>query len=306
MMTAKKKSAVPKTRKKMALGRGLDSLLPSLEKPVESRTAGDKGGSGATLSCDVALIRPNHFQPRLSFREEDLAELATSIEAQGVLQPLLVRRADHGYELVAGERRLRAAKLAGLESVPVLVRDIGDKEMLEISIVENIQRENLNPVEEAEAYHRLMTEFNLTQEVVAQRVGKSRSAVANFLRLRQLSEPIKESMMAGDLSMGHARALLSLETRAQQNAAFRTVIAKRLSVRQTEVLVKRLKTEPKTPAPRAETSEERHLRTMAEDLSRHFGTKVEIKKRGDKGRVEIEFYNAKDLERLISLLEPVG
>jgi ParB family transcriptional regulator, chromosome partitioning protein len=301
---AKKKSAAPKPRKKMALGRGLDSLLPSLDKPVSAAAAEEKGGSGASLSCDITLIRPNRYQPRLAFREEELAELATSIEAQGVLQPLLVRRAEHGYELVAGERRLRAARQAGLDSVPVLVRDISDKEMLEISIVENIQRENLNPVEEAEAYHRLMTEFDLTQEVVAQRVGKSRSAVANFLRLRQLPEPVKESMMAGDLSMGHARALLSLETRAQQNAAFRTVVAKRLSVRETEALIKRLKAGPKTPAPKTETSEERHLRAMADDLSRHFGTKVQIKKRGDRGRVEIEFYSVKDLERLITLLEP--
>ena len=301
------KSPKTKPRKKMALGRGLDSLLPSLDKPAAPAPAVEDGSAGgASLSCDIALIRPNRDQPRLTFHEEDLAELATSIEAQGVLQPLLVRRAEHGYELVAGERRLRAAKLAGLKSVPVLVREITDKEMLEVSIVENIQRENLNPVEEAEAYHRLMTEFSLTQEVVAKRVGKSRSAVANFLRLRQLSEPIKESMMTGDLSMGHARALLSLEARAQQNAAFRTVIAKRLSVRETEALVKRLKAEPKKSAPPAETSEDRHLRSMAEDLSRHYGTKVQIRKKGDKGRVEIEFYSTKDLERLISLLEPTG
>jgi ParB family chromosome partitioning protein len=307
--SAKKKPAAAKPRRKMALGRGLDSLLPSLDKPAPAgpTKAGDEGpGGSASLSCDIGLIQPNRYQPRHTFREEDLAELATSIEAQGILQPLLVRRADHGYELVAGERRLRAARLAGLKSVPVLVRDISDNEMLEISIVENIQRENLNPVEEADAYHRLMTEFSLTQEVVAQRVGKSRSAVANFLRLRQLSEPIKESMMAGDLSMGHARALLSLENRAQQNAAFRTVVARRLSVRETEALVKRLKAGPKTPAPKGETSEERHLRAMAEDLSRHFGTKVQIRKKGERGRVEIEFYNTKDLERLIALLEPGG
>lgn len=303
---AKKNTAAAKPRKKMALGRGLDSLLPSLDTPATSAAGDENAASTASLSCDIGLIRPNRYQPRRTFREADLAELATSIEAQGVLQPLLVRRADHGYELVAGERRLRAAKLAGLKSVPVLVREISDKEMLEISIVENIQRENLNPVEEAEAYHRLMNEFSLTQEVVAQRVGKSRSAVANFLRLRQLSEPIKESMMAGDLSMGHARALLSLDTHAQQNAAYRTVIAKGLSVRETEALVKRLKAGPKPPPPSADTSEARHLRSMAEELSRYFGTKVAIKQRGNKGRVEIEFYNAKDLERVIALLEPAG
>jgi ParB family chromosome partitioning protein len=290
-----------KKKKKLALGRGLDSLISGLQS-FDSAA----GGSGIKdfFHCDVELIQPNRFQPRLRFNQEELVELSDSIRTQGILQPLLVRKAEGGYELVTGERRLRAAKLAGLESVPVMLKEISDAEMLEISIVENIQRENLNPMEEAEAYHRLMTEFDLTQEQTAERVGKSRSAVANFLRLRQLPEPIKASIMDGLLSTGHARALLGLDTSALQGAAFRKVMAKDLSVRQTEALVKRLKQGRKAPAEKPGGSLERYLNDMSEGLSRHFGTKVQIKRKGQKGRVEIEFYSDEDLQRLLMLLQP--
>ena len=194
------------------------------------------------------MIQPNRFQPRSHFAPEELEQLSESIRSQGIIQPLVVRRADVGYELVAGERRLRAARMAGLRNVPVVVKEVTDAEMLEMSFVENIQRENLNPMEESEAYHRLIGEFGLTQEKAAARVGKSRSAVANFLRLRQLPEPIKASIIDGKLSMGHARALLGADSAAQQNAAWREIIKKGLSVRQTEALVKRLRsTPPDTP-----------------------------------------------------------
>jgi ParB family chromosome partitioning protein len=237
----------------------------------------------------------------LRFSQDELIELSDSIRTQGILQPLLVRRAEQGYELVTGERRLRAAKLAGLDAVPVILKEISDAELLEISLVENIQQENSTP-EEAEAYHRLMNEFALTQEQAAERVGKSRSAVANFVRLRHLPEPIKDSIMDGLLSMGHARALLGLDTAALQAAAFRQVMAKSLSVRQTEVLVKHLKQERQAPAPKPEGSLQHHLQDVSEHLSRHFGTKVQIKRKGQKGRVEIEFYNDEDLNRLLELL----
>ncbi|MCJ7830819.1 MAG: ParB/RepB/Spo0J family partition protein, partial [Desulfobacterales bacterium] len=180
-----------KKRKKLALGRGLDALLPSSSTP--------ESPSKEFFRCETDLIRPNRYQPRRKFSEAELAELAQSIKAQGILQPLLVRRDEIGFEIVAGERRLRAAKLAGLKQVPVLVRDVSDSGMLELSIIENIQRENLNPLEESEAYHRLMVEFNYTQDQAAERVGKSRSAVANILRLRQLPEPIKAGIMEGHL-----------------------------------------------------------------------------------------------------------
>jgi ParB family chromosome partitioning protein len=248
------------------------------------------------------MIRPNHFQPRRHFAADELKELAESIRSQGIIQPLLVRTGDVGYELVAGERRLRAASMAGLDRVPVLVKDVSDAEMLEISIVENIQRENLNPMEEAEAYHRLITEFNLTQDKAAERVGKSRSAVANFLRLRQLPDPIKESIMEGALSMGHARALLGADTPVKQQAAWREVVAKKLSVRDTEALIKRINAEKKPTRPPELTSAQRYFKDVSEDLSRQFGTRVRIQRKGKKGRVEIEFFSDDDLDRLLGLL----
>lgn len=293
----------PKKRKKMALGKGLDALIPNvglMDDPAQPDAA------KAYFNCEIDLIQPNRYQPRTHFSQDDLSELSDSIRSQGIIQPLLVRKQDVGYELVAGERRLRAAKLAGLTQVPVIVKELSDVEMLELSIIENIQRENLNPIEEAEAYHRLMVEFGLTQDQAAARVGKSRSAVANFLRLRQLPEPIKATIFDGQLSMGHARALLGADSPAQQNAAWKTVMAKGLSVRQTEALVKKLKNPSPVPQPKETTSEDRHINSMADDLSRRFGTKVQIKRRGKKGRVEIEFYSNDDLNRVLELLDTTG
>jgi ParB family chromosome partitioning protein len=292
----KKKTASGKVKhKKMALGKGLDALIPGIEKEEDAKRD--------FFYCDIDLIRPNRFQPREAFSEEDLQELADSIKAQGVLQPLLVRKDDAGYELIAGERRLRASKRTGLTQVPVVIKRVTDDKLLEMSLVENIQRENLNPIEEAEAYHRLITQLNLTQDQASARVGKSRSAVANFLRLRQLPDQIKDSITDGTLSMGHARALLGAETSAQQVAAWRAVVARKLSVRETENLVRRLKSEKKKPRVSISLSEQLHLTSIAEDLSRHLGTKTLIKKDGKKGKVEIEFYGNDDLERLVERLK---
>jgi ParB family chromosome partitioning protein len=282
-------------RKKMALGKGLGALIPEVESGKEE--------SKDYFLCDIDLIRPNRFQPRLNFPEEDLQELTDSIKAQGILQPLLVRKDADGYELIAGERRLRAAKRARLSQVPVVLKRVDDGKMLEIAIVENIQRENLNPIEEAEAYHRLITQLNLTQDQASARVGKSRSAVANFLRLRQLPEQIKDSITDGSLSMGHARAILGAEATAQQLAAWRAVVGKGLSVRQTESLIRRLKSEKKKPRISRNRTEEIYLSGLAEDLSRQYGTKIMIKKMGQKGKVEIEFYSNDDLDQLISRLK---
>ncbi len=291
----KKSSPLSSNRKKMALGRGLDALIPDTESFENS--------SKEYFQCDIELIRPNRFQPRLLFPEDELEELSSSIKKQGIIQPLLVKKNNSGYELITGERRLRAAKMAGLDRVPVIVKNISDSEMLEMSIVENIQRENLNPIEEAEAYNRLATEFNLTQDQVARRVGKSRPAVANFLRLLQLPEQIKASIMDGTLSMGHARALLGAETSAQQRAVWQVVVSKGLSVRETENLVKRLKSKKKTPKNSPSSSEKIYLSALADELSLQFGTKVQIKRNGQKGKVEIQFYNDDDLDRLISILK---
>ncbi len=293
-----KKPAGPSALKKRpALGRGLDSLIPSAAEPSAEKET-------SYFMCNTELIRPNRYQPRIQFPEEELAELSASIREQGILQPLLVRKNTTGYELIAGERRLRASKLAGLKQVPVVIKDISDKEMLELSIVENIQREALNPLEEAEAYHRLMTEFEMTQEQAAQRVGKSRPAVANTLRLRQLPQPVKDSIMDGSLSMGHARAILGIETATHQKAVWREILSKGLSVRQAESLVKRLKTEKKPAKPAQANSDKIYFKSLAEELSRQFGTRVQIVRQGKKGRVEIDFYSDDDLDRLLSILKP--
>ena len=215
-------TAAPR-RKKMALGKGLGALIPEAEAGLEPREN--------FHLCDIGLIRPNRFQPRRQFTDGELEELTASIREQGILQPLVVRKNGPGFELIAGERRLRAARRAGLDQVPVLVKDVSDDQMLELSLVENIQRADLNPIEEADAYHGLINQLHLTQDQAAARVGKSRSAVANFLRLRQLPEPIKASIVDRTLSMGHARALLGAENAAQQLAASRTVTATSLSVR---------------------------------------------------------------------------
>jgi len=298
---AKRADSGSKRKHKTALGKGLDALIPDLGDVAEI-TRSPSAAQTDYFLCETEMIRPNRYQPRRQFSPEELESLADSVRSQGIIQPLLVRPDDSGYELVAGERRLRAASLAGLDRVPVIVRDVSDAKMLEISIVENIQRENLNPMEEAEAYYRLINEFDLTQDQAAGRVGKSRSAVANFLRLRQLPSPIKTSIMGGALSMGHARALLGADTAAKQEAAWREVVAKKLSVRETEALVKRInaKAAPThTPKP---TPEERYFNDVSEQLSRHFGTRVRIQRRGKKGRVEIDFFNDDDLDRLLGLL----
>ncbi len=284
-------------RKKQALGRGLDSLIPTSKKAAA-------GEDRDFFLCDIDLIRPNRYQPRRRFDEADLEELSESIRAQGIIQPLLVRKDASGFEVVAGERRLRAAKRVGLDQVPVVLKDITDAEMLEMSIVENIQREDFNPIEEADAYHRLMEEFGLTQDQAARRVGKSRSAVANFLRLRQLSTPIKESIIEGHISMGHARALLGIDDPIARNHAWRTVMGKGLSVREAERLIKRLKKPPSAPKSARASTLKRHLAALADDLSRYYGTRVTIHdKGGRKGKVEIEYYGSDDLDRLIGLLK---
>lgn len=281
--------------KKMALGRGLDALLPGIES-IDNKDSN-------YIMCDIELIRRNRYQPRLRFSEKELDELTESVKEKGIIQPILVRKDTQGYELIAGERRLKAAKRAGLTQAPAIVRDITDAELLELSIVENIQRENLNPIEEAEAYLCLIKEFGLTQEQVAARVGKSRSSVANFLRLPNLPEDIKISIMDGLISMGHARAILGIENTAKQRAIWRITIAKNLSVRQTEQLVKNFKGKAQKSPTKEPTSEEIYFSGLAEDLSRYFGARVRIKRQAKKGKVEIEFYSDEDLNRLIELLK---
>ena len=287
-----------KKRRTTGLGKGLDALFPDMgldPGPVPS---------GNLLECDIDAISPNPYQPRRDFPENEMAELADSVRVQGILQPLLVRESPKGYELIAGERRLRAAKMAGLFKVPVIIKNIEDTELLELSIIENVQRLNLNPMEEAEAYQRLMTEFHMTQEKVSARVGKSRSAVANFLRLNNLPDDIKASIKDGLISMGHARALLAADTPALQREIWKIVTLRGLSVRETEALVGRLNKEREAaPVPPPKRTDDVHFLSIEENLARHFGTKVMIRRRGQKGKVEIEFYSNDDLDRLLGLLK---
>lgn len=282
--------------KKQVLGRGLDALIPDVEK--------SDLGPEPFFYCDIDSIRPNPYQPRRSFSDQDLTELSNSIKEKGIIQPLVVRTVPTGYELIIGERRWRAARLAGLKQVPVVVKEAAGAEMVDTALVENIQRQDLNPLEKADAYHRLIKEFGLTQQEVAKRVGQDRSTVANFLRLRNLPKPIQADIINNKLSMGHARALLGAENPAQQKEAWRRIISQNLSVRAAEVLIKKLKDrKPKPSRAKDRTSEAVYMESLADDLTRHLGSRVRIMWRANRGKLEIEFYSNEDLERLIDRLK---
>ncbi|MBW2194719.1 MAG: ParB/RepB/Spo0J family partition protein [Deltaproteobacteria bacterium] len=282
--------------RKQVLGRGLDVLIPGVDS--------SQFGPSDFFYCDIDTIRANPYQPRRTFTKQELKALSDSIKANGVIQPLVVRSVSGGYELIVGERRWRSCRMAGLKRVPVVVRDVSGSEMLEMALIENIHREDLNPLEKAEAYYRLMDEFGLTQEKVAKRVGQNRSTVANFLRLRSLPGEIRDDIVNNTLSMGHARALLGAETPTQQKAAWRRIVSKNLSVRAAETFIKKLKTgESGKHRSRAPSSEDVYLQSVADDLTQLFATKVRIVRRGKKGRLEIEFYGNEDLDRLVSRLK---
>jgi ParB family chromosome partitioning protein len=288
--------------KARALGKGLGALIPQIEEEDLQNTQ----------EIPIVEIVINPDQPRRNFDPESLQELTESIKIHGVLQPLLVRRKGLGYQLVAGERRLRAAKLAGLEKVPVVIKELDDRAVMEIALVENLQREDLNPIEEAQAYRRLTDDFKLTQEEVAKAVGKSRSAVANTMRLLHLPEPVQLMVINGQLSMGHARALLSLEEPEQQLFICEKIINENLSVRETEEIVRlthaslvsreTTEKEEKKREPRTGQKLDPNLQAIVEDMTRLFGTKVRIKKSGDRGKIEIEYYSQEELERITELL----
>jgi len=276
---------------RQALGKGLGALIPE-------RSAAELEGKKGFQFCGVEEIQPNPFQPRKAFDEEQLQELAASIREKGILQPLLVRRKGNSYELIAGERRWRAAQKAGMKEVPILVRDVSESEILELSLIENIQRENLNPIEEAEAFKGLVEQFHLTQEEISRKVGKDRTTIANTIRLLKLPIEIRESLASGAIAMGHARAFLSLETPEKQKLALQKVLSAGLSVRQTESLVNRLRSKSR-PAP---ANRARELDPLVEELQRALGTKVKIVRQGKRGRIEIEFYSQDELDRIIDLL----
>ena len=290
--------------KQGGLGKGLGALLGT-PKPVSENVSAEKAHKIA-----IDAIQPNRYQPRLEFDESALEELKDSVKEFGVLQPLLVRKvAENHYELIAGERRLRAAKLAGLTEVPVEVREYNNEEIAQIALIENIQRENLNAMEEAKAYERLMKEFKLTQETVAKKVGRSRSHIANFLRLLNLAEQVQAYVANGSLSMGQAKPLLALENKDLQLEAADYIQSKELSARQSEQLVKKLLENPQLFHEQAGEKPEKvkpvqdiFIRDAVDTLKEMFGTQVRIQSGKKKSKLEIEFYSPEDLERIMGTL----
>jgi ParB family chromosome partitioning protein len=273
--------------KRQALGRGLSALIP------DAPAAPDR-----PQEIDIDKLQPNRFQPRTAMDDERIAELADSIRAHGIIQPIVVRKAANGYEIVAGERRWRAAQRAGLLKVPVAVRDIPDERLLAAALIENIQRENLNPIEEAHAYRRLADDLHLTQEQIAESVGKDRSSIANYIRLLKLPQEVRENIASGTLSMGHARALAGIPYEARQLTLARDVVARQLSVRETEALIRKPQADPPSPAPEKDV----HTRAAEDRLRFALGTRVRIARRGKRGRIEIDFTSEDELQRLYEIL----
>ncbi len=286
---------------KRGLGKGLDSLIPSnVMESVKTTEPGENGknGDGATL-VKITKVEPNRDQPRKNFDEDSLQELSESIKQFGLLQPILVQDRQTHYEIIAGERRWRAAKIAGLKEVPVIIRNLTDQEIVEISLIENIQREDLNPIEEAQAYKRLLTEFHLKQDEVAERVSKSRTAVTNSMRLLKLCDEVQKMVVDEMISTGHARALISIEDPEEQYMIAQKIFDEKLSVREVEKLVKNLHKPPKERKQEDKTLEAIY-NDISEKLRQSLSTKVTINaKENGAGKIEIEFYNHEDLDRLL-------
>jgi ParB family chromosome partitioning protein len=288
---------MPTQHRKPALGRGLGALL------AEARPASSSNGSGLTR-LPIDQIHADRANPRKDFDEAALEELAVSLKNQGVLQPVLVRRDGRGYRLIAGERRWRAAQRAGLTELPAIVREATDAEAYELALVENIQRADLNPLEEGEAFRRLIEERKLTQEQAADRVGKDRSTVANALRLLSLPNEVKQLLIEGDLDMGHARAIVGLSKPSEMVALARAVVTEKLTVRDTEARVKLVKGGASPKKKRAQVRASPEARKLVEDLQRRLGTKVRLVERGGgKGSLEVEFFSFEDLDRIIGLIK---
>ena len=279
-----------------ALGKGINALIPDFEKGVpEAETS---------LATDLLIdeISPNHLQPRNYFDDKKLNDLMSSIKEHGVLQPVVVQKVDSGFELIVGERRWRASKKLGLKKIPAVIREVNDEQSLEIAIIENIHRQDLNPIEEAEAYARLSNEFALTQEMVAEKVGKSRAAVANILRLLKLSRNIKEDLISEKISMGHARALLGLEESKQMETLRNEIVKQDLTVRQTESRVNKLKKGVLDKPITQKANKDIFTKDLEKDLARRLGTKVDILPKKNGGKLIVTYYSDDDLERIQMLM----
>ena len=298
--------------KKAGLGKGLDSLITNKVAPAKavsnSPVKDEKSIEGILM--DINKVEPNREQPRKNFDEDALLELSESIKQFGVLQPLLVQDKNGYYEIIAGERRWRAAKMAGLKEVPVIIKDLTEQEIVEISLIENIQRENLNPIEEAIAYKRLLTEFNLKQDEVAERVSKSRTAVTNSMRLLKLNEKVQQMVIDDMITTGHARALLGIENQEKQFQVAQKIFDEKLSVRETEKLVKKIQQEKEESKPKKEEKIDPKMEAILSDLEETMkgilGTKVAINRKDEKkGKIEIEYYSMDELDRIIDLIRRI-
>ena len=278
--------------KRKALGKGLSALIPDME--------GEERESREFFQCPIEFIEPNPYQPRQDFEHTDIEELARSVEEKGIITPILVSKTEDGYRIIAGERRWRAAQRAGLRKVPVVVRETTPVESLELALIENIHRKDLNPLEEAYAYKRWLEDTKGTQENLAQRIGKERSTVTNMLRLLTLPDFIQKDLIDGRLSMGHARVLAGLKNRSDQKRLRDLIIKGELSVRRAEGLLNRVR-EPKKPE-KDDSPLEQYLKSLEDGLKRTLGTKVEIKKRGKRGSINIHFYSDEELDRLLEIL----
>ena len=294
--------------KRKGLGKGLDSLIPENKsvKPASKPEKAEEPVKTGEQMLKINQVEPNREQPRKHFEEDALLELADSIKQYGVLQPLLVRKRKDYYEIIAGERRWRAAKLAGVKEVPVIIKEYTEQQAVEIALIENIQRENLNPIEEAMAFKKLLTEFNLKQDEVAERVSKSRTAVTNSMRLLKLGEKVQQMIIDDMITTGHARALLAIDDEEQQYLLATKIFDEKLSVRETEKLIKSLKI-PKKQVKVVKTVENAFVYDdLAEKMKRVLGTKVSISPKGNgKGKIEIEYYSDDELERMFEMITSV-
>jgi ParB family transcriptional regulator, chromosome partitioning protein len=282
-----------------ALGKGINALIPDFEMGVPESPA-----KGSVKSTELLIdeISPNRFQPRKYFDDEKLEELVASIRENGVLQPVVVQKSESGYELIVGERRWRASKKAGLNKIPVVIREVTDAQALELAIIENIHRQDLNPIEEAESYARLSDEFALTQEMIAKKVGRSRTAVTNTLRLLKLSRNVKEDLISGKISMGHARALLGLDNPGQVEALRIEIFKQDLTVRQTESRVNKLKQPTPLNSVPSISKKNIFIKDLEKELERKLGTKVEINPQKKGGKLVVTYYSDDDLERIQNMI----
>lgn len=288
--------------KKFGLGKGLNALIPEDTVILEPKKGKDKNDDNGYSLIDINLIKSNESQPRKSFDDEKIMELAESIKSNGIIQPLILRKDKDDYIIVAGERRWRAAKYIGIKEIPSVIMDLTEKQILEISLIENIQREDLNSIEEAIAYKKLISDFDLTQEQLSKRIGKSRVAITNTMRLLNLSEDVQQYIIEGVISEGHGRALLAITDSKLQCELAQNVIDDKLSVRELEFLIRKLKTKSEPSKSKAKKETNPYYKEVIEKLENYFGTKVNVTNKNNKGKIEIEYYSEEDLQRILEII----